>query len=100
MSSKSECPIPTDLIGLCEAAAMLPSRKPGKRLNASVLYRWIRQSKLLAWRIGGHWYVSKKDIENLPKLCDEAPPRLVTAKKREKEIAEADRILREAGIKR
>lgn len=97
--SANTIPVPADLISLAEAAKLLPSRKPGRRLHCSVLYRWTRQGKLMAWRVGGHLFVSRADILNLPKPVEGALPELVTQKQREAEIEESKAILRANGFK-
>jgi len=80
--------IPADLIGLAEAAQLLPSRKPGRKLHVTSLYRWIADGKLRGWRIGGHYFVSRADVLALPELAV-ASVGLVSAGQRRGEIEAA-----------
>lgn len=59
-------PTPDDLLPLTEAARLLPSSRRGKRLHASTLYRWVREGRLRAWRIGRYWFVSAREVRALP----------------------------------
>lgn len=62
MTSTNNHTPPADLIGLCEAAGLLPCRKPGRRAHASTVYRWVAEGKLRGWRLGRYWYVSRADV--------------------------------------
>lgn len=88
--------IPDDLISVCEAARLLPSRKPGRRMHYGTLYRWIREGRLQGWRVGSHWFVSRREVVALP-VPSEVRPEVATRARREREIAEAQRYLRDGG---
>lgn len=88
--------IPDDLIGLAEAAALLPSRKPGRKLHVTTLYRWIHAGELAGWRIGGCWFCSRADILAIPARAA-ASEGLTTAGDRQSEQEEAKQALADAG---
>ena len=55
-----------DLILLGQAARLIPSRKPGRRVSISCVYRWCahgrRGVKLESWVIGGTRYTSVQAV--------------------------------------
>ena len=59
--------LPDDLIILSEAAKLLPSRKPGRGMHQSTLYRWAASGRLRRWRVGRYWYVRRADVLALAK---------------------------------
>jgi len=54
-----------DLVGLAEAAAILP-KTSGKKVSTSSLWRWITEGRegvrLEALRIGGRYYTSRESL--------------------------------------
>lgn len=80
--------IPTDLIGLAEAASLLPSRKAGRRLHPVTVFRWIQRGRLEGWRIGGSWFVSRAAVLGMVELAW-TTPELTGKRKRQGEIDEA-----------
>ena len=80
--------IPDDLIPLAEAAALLPSRKPGRRLNTTTLYRWVERGRVRGWKIGCVWFVSKAEILAVPTL-NQPRPEVQTAAERRRRVEEA-----------
>ncbi len=53
---------PDDLIGLAEAARLLPSIKPGRRVHLQSIYRWLERGRLKCWKRGRHKFVSRAEI--------------------------------------
>lgn len=58
-------PQPDDYLGLAEAAALVPSPRPGKRTNVATLMRWILAEKLPAVKRGPYWFVRRQDLKDL-----------------------------------
>jgi hypothetical protein len=65
-ASYFEAKLDEDLIPLGQTARLIPSRKPGRRVSISCLYRWCahgrRGVKLESWVIGGTRYTSRQAI--------------------------------------
>jgi excisionase family DNA binding protein len=88
--------IPEDLIGLAEAAALLPGRKSGKKVSTSTIYRWAERGKLRRWRLlNREWRVSRAEVLALIELQGELEPVLASRRQREKEIRESEEYLRQ-----
>lgn len=85
--------IPDDLIPLAEAARLLPSRKPGKRLNTSTLYRWLSSGRIQGYRIGSVWFVRRADVLALAVLS-EVRPEVASQAERRRAIEEARKVFR------
>lgn len=95
------------LISLAEAAASLPSSRPGKRLNLSTVWRWITHGvrggvRLESVVVGGARFTSREAIARFIAACnaDTTTPtttRTPTQARRDHEAAE--RALDRAGIK-
>ena len=86
--------LPDDLIGLAEAAAILPSRKRGRKIHTTTVWRWIRTGKIEGWKVAGEWRVSARQVRGLARLV-RTTPELLTRRQREGEIAAAQEELRE-----
>jgi hypothetical protein len=96
-----------DIHSLATAAKSLPVRRGGKRPHVSCLYRWtisgFRGVILESIQIGGTRCTSREALarffDQLSRAAGTAPSaHQRTAKQREREIAQADAELREAGI--
>jgi hypothetical protein len=88
--------LPVDLIPIRAATGLLPSRRPGKRLALSTLYRWLAQGRLRSWKLVGGRFVSRREVLGL--MREEQPARLPEpAVARERAQAEALEQLRAAG---
>ena len=56
---------PNDLIGLKEAAKLVPSPRGGKGVHINSLRRWCLTGRLRYWRQGPWLFVSKADLATL-----------------------------------
>lgn len=61
-----------ELIHVTQAAKLLPSHKPGRRVHVHTIYRWIREGKLPAVKRGRFFFVRRCDILAMAKPV--APP--------------------------
>src|SRR4051812_15530748 len=61
----------SDWVPLAEAARLLPSCRPGKRVHIATLYRGIARGELECWRIGRWRYVRRGEV--LALLRPDAP---------------------------
>ena len=98
------------LIGLPEAARLLPTGRGGRPVTLSCVLRWVldgapgpsgERVRLDALRIGGRWLTSREAIQRFgealtPRLDPDPPPRTPTARTRASE--RAARELERAGI--
>lgn len=89
--------LPTDLIGLAEAAKLLPGIRPGKRMHTATLWRWAtKRKKLPSWTIGRNVFVSRSDVLRMAKAnCGPVEPEPVSAAARTEEHRAAVEYLRE-----
>ena len=90
-----------DMIGIEQAAAMLPSSQPGKARHYATLYRWVKSGKIRGWKLGGRMHVLKRDVLALFKPVPTKishPPRLPGAVELRRRAAYVNRMLDEAGI--
>jgi hypothetical protein len=96
-----------DLISLATAAKSLPTRRGGKRPNVSTIYRWTvagcKGVVLEAIQVGGSRCTSREALARFFARLTEAagtvpPGHQRSAKRRESEIAQANRESDEAGI--
>jgi excisionase family DNA binding protein len=85
--------LPEDAIGITEAAALLG-------LAQCSTWRRIRDGVLRGWRVGkGRWRLSRSEV--LALIETNSPrPEVRQRADRERELAEVDRVLREAGVRR
>lgn len=91
---------PDDLIGLLEAAHMIPSRKPGRTLSPVTMWRWVLAGKLRSWRIGGHYFVSRREVRLLARPVAVVVDAVQEGRRRAAEReAWANSVLREHGIR-
>lgn len=101
-------PLTENAISLVEAAKLLPRRRAGKRPHVSCVYRWTTAGckgvVLESLQIGGTRCTSKEALlrffERLSAPQDDrqgAPPS-ARAKRREREIREAESRCKAAGI--
>lgn len=93
-----------NVLSFADAAERLSRRRAGKKPHVATLYRWAmrgcRGVKLETLRVGGTLCTS---VEALQRFCERLsnptsttlPP---TAKSRERQIAQAERELEQAGI--
>jgi hypothetical protein len=59
----TEGQVPTDLLNLMQAAALLPGRQADSgSCSVDTLRRWVRKGTLRSWRIVGQVVVSKGDV--------------------------------------
>jgi excisionase family DNA binding protein len=65
---------PADLIPMAEAARLLPSNRPGKRLHVATLYRWLFSGRLRGWKIGRHYHVSRAEVLRMAEPVEVAQP--------------------------
>jgi hypothetical protein len=101
------------LVGLREAAKVIPSYRPGKGTSVSCVLRWItkgvevegRRIRLEALRCGGRWCTSHAAIERFLHAqtpvfleTDTPPPAPRTPRKRERAVAAATAKLAQLGI--
>ncbi len=56
---------PDDLVGLAEAARILPCAIPGRKIHTATLCRWIFSGRLRGWKICGRLFVSRADLRAL-----------------------------------
>ena len=56
---------PADLIGLAEAAKLLPCIRPGRKTNVATIWRKVDRGELRAWRMGRWLLVSRADVIGL-----------------------------------
>jgi excisionase family DNA binding protein len=56
--------MPKDLVTVRKAASLLD-------VAASAVYRWIAARKIVAYRVGGRWRLSEKDVKAFPLRNDE-----------------------------
>lgn len=80
----------TDWIPVKEAARLLPSCRPGKRLHVSTIYRWIDRKVLDAWKVGRWTFVRRAKVLELIQPLAVAEPRREKRPDREA-VRESDR---------
>lgn len=85
-------PLPDDLVGIAEAARLL-------RLSPSSMWRRVRDGLIRAWRAGQRWKVSRAEVLELL-TANRVRPEVQARADRAAELAEVDRELRAAGIRR
>lgn len=56
---------PGDLIGLADAARLVPSSRAGKRTHVSTIWRWVQGGRLRGWKLGRLTFVSKGELLGL-----------------------------------
>lgn len=56
---------PATLICLREAAALIPSTRPGRGIHIQTLARWCQSGRLPAVKRNGYWFVRPEDLELL-----------------------------------
>jgi excisionase family DNA binding protein len=95
--TQNDAGLPPDLIAPRAAAAILPRTSEGNKVSLRSIYRWIRDGKLPAWKIGRRLLVSRSDVLGLVRPV---PIKPVPAVQRCEGHAEAMRQLREVyGLK-
>jgi hypothetical protein len=57
--------LPDDLLPLCRAARLVPSRRPGKSVHVNTIRRLVKRGQLRAWRFAGTRYVSQAEVMGL-----------------------------------
>jgi hypothetical protein len=95
-------------LSIAEAAARVPSFRPGKKTHVATIFRWIQHGvrgvKLEAVRLGGRWVTSAEALQRFAEACsaasapDAAPPARPIPAARRLSAERADRELAEMGI--
>jgi Helix-turn-helix domain len=69
-------PVPSALVSAKEAARLLPSHVPGKRISLKTIYNWIFSGRLPAVKRGKFWFVNPDDLFalNVPTLPTQIQP--------------------------
>lgn len=88
---------PRKLYSMAEAASLLPSVRPGKRVHLNSLRRWRRDGLLRCERIAHNWFVTGQELLRFMHL-DKMEWNGRTPKERQKEIDAAERELRQRGV--
>jgi excisionase family DNA binding protein len=96
MTQNDATGLPVDLIAPRAAAAILPRTSEGNKVSLRSIYRWIRDGKLPAWKIGRRLLVSCSDVRGLVRPV---PVRPAPAVQRCEEHEAAMRELRAMGLK-
>jgi excisionase family DNA binding protein len=84
--------LPEDAIGIAAAAQLLG-------VAPCSVWRWMNAGRLRGWRVGHRWKLSRGEVLSLIS-CNGPRPEVVERADRERELAEVDRVLREAGVRR
>jgi hypothetical protein len=99
--SNSTSQTPADLIPLREAAQLIPSRVPGRKLHVSTLVRWVQSGRLRAWRSGRHLFVSRAEVPlvfvPVPVVVD---PLVEYRRERLERSRRTEEVLRKAGLEK
>jgi excisionase family DNA binding protein len=51
-----------DVIPISQAAKLLPSHVPGRKIHIRTIYRWISEGKLTAVRRGRYYFVTRASV--------------------------------------
>lgn len=98
-----------ELITMKQAAELYPSRRVGKRLNVSTIWRWslhgARGQILETCHVGGQRFTSRQALQRFIDGCSNAPtahypnPPKRTAAQRQRDHEKAERELDRMGVK-
>jgi hypothetical protein len=93
---------------LAEAAARVPSFRPGKKTHVATIFRWIQHGvrgvKLEAVRLGGRWVTSVEALQRFAEACsaspapDASPSHRPTSATHRRAAERADRELARLGV--
>ncbi len=92
------------VLTLRKAARFLPRQRGGKSVHISTLYRWASAGvggvRLETLKLGGRVVTSIEAIERFALRCSmtDSTAAAIPARRREREVARAERQLDEAGI--
>lgn len=89
------------IIPISEVSKLLPSSRPGKKLNAATVFRWAQSGRLETVKVGGARYTSREALARFAQPTAR-PPAATPAKtqaRREQDIAAAEERLRARGVR-
>lgn len=93
-----------DLIPVAKLREMLPSRRPGRKLNYATIWRWakhgVRGRKLEIVKIGGAVYVTPEALERFANGDgDTTAPARRSPARRDRDVKAAEARLRAKGVR-
>jgi predicted site-specific integrase-resolvase len=86
------------LVPLLEAAKLIPSHRPGKKIHVNVLRRWCRSGRLPSVRRGQFYFVDTEDLQTFYRDGKVEAPVLRRPSVRRAEDRWAERVMKEMGI--
>jgi hypothetical protein len=98
-----------NLIHLNEVTKLVPSSRPGKRLNIATIWRWctcgVRGVVLESVNIGNSRFTSREAVTRFVERCSDATalhmpnPKKRTSAQRQRDFEKAERELDKLGVK-